>query len=257
MINAVVLIEDIDAAQVPALIVTGALEPAEVGRQLMSLPATVVAEVLTSMPVMMAAAVCRDSVGCGDEMILLENLPPEIASDVMFTDLVLFAGVDDLHAFRLLALEGVPLGKYKQEVSDRTLEVTNVRGETVRIPFALDPERVKLYVNTLLALDEECFDRLVDAMGGEETLITLCAFVVSVMVSRDYDWDDEWMEVVADRGLLVSALALSRQVDRIALEHELLDPHLESMKAHFAPTQEVFEQFEGVSTEDLLGELEL
>ncbi len=257
MQTALVQIQDIDAAHVPALIATGTLEPAEVGRQLMSLPSAIVAEVLTGMPVMMAAAVCRDSVGCGDEMVLLSSLPVDTATDVMFTDLVLFAGVGDLHAFKRLALDGMSKGEYDGEVADRTLEVTNVRGEAVRVAFALDPERAKLYVTTIFSLEESHRDRLIDSIGGEEAFVSFCAFVVSVMMDCDYDWDEAWIQSLAEHGILVPAMSLSRRVDRIALEHELLEPHVGKMEQHFAPVQEVFAEYEGTSTEDLLAGLVL
>ncbi len=257
MSTAVIRIQDIDSAQVPALIATGTLEPSEVGRQLIGLPQVVVTEVLTGMPVMMAAAVCRDSVGCGDEMMFLAHLPVDAAADVMLTDLVLFAGISDLHAFKRLALEGMPLDQYRDEVSDRTIEVTNVRGDVVRIPFVLDPERAKLYVTTLLALDEPHRDELIEKLGGEEAFVTLCAFVVSVMMDQDCEWDEEWIKAIASHGVLVPAMSLSRRVDRIALEHELLEPHVESMQRHFAPVQAVFAEYEDTSTADLLASLEL
>lgn len=225
-------------------------------------------EELSRLPVVLAAEACRNSVGCGDEMALLPLLPPETAVAVMFTDLVLFGESDGLHLFRQMVVRGLDDDAYDVELAERTVEVTTTSGRTVRVSLVIDPERAKLYVMTVLGMESKArralfcqMDWRVDSEDedfGEDVFIKLIGFVFRAMEDGDLEQDYDFYDLVQDfdEDAWSEAWASCHNVERVALEQELLEPHLEAMARHFAVVADLFEEHADMGVDDVIEGIE-
>ena len=222
---------------------------------------------LARMPVVLAAEVCRNSVGCGDEMVLLPLLPPETAVDLMFTDLTLFGKPDGLHLFQQMVVRGLAEDKVDAELAERVVTITTTSGKTVTVPIVIDTERAKLYVMTVIGMNVEARKELYRCMdptgerglfNGEKVFIDLVAFVICAMNDGDIEHDEEFFERLTDfdEGLLEDAISCSTHVERVALEQDLLEPHVEAMARHFAVVADLFEQHGDKGVDDIIGDIE-
>lgn len=219
---------------------------------------------LALLPVVLVAEICRNSVGCGDEMALLPLLPPETAVDVMFTDMTLFGRPDGLHLFRQMVVRGLEGDAYDAELAERTVEVTTTSGRTVRVSLVIDPERAKLYVVTVLGMKRKARRALFCQMDwradsededfGEDVFIKLIGFVFSAMEDGDLEQDYDFYELVQDfdEDAWSEAWAACHNVERVALEQELLEPHVEAMARHFAVVANLFEEHADKDVDDVL-----
>lgn len=222
---------------------------------------------LAQLPVVLAAEACRNSVGCGDEMALLPLLPPETAVDVMFTDLTLFGRPDGLHLFRQMVVRGQDAEAYDAELAERTVLVTTTSGRTVRVPIVIDPERAKLYVATVLGMKQKARGKIFRQMDwrvdhddesyGWEVFARLVGFVFRAMQDEDLEKDDDFYDLVQDfdEDMFEAAWAECYNTERVVLEQELLEPHVEAMARHFAVVADLFEKHADEGVDDVVEDI--
>lgn len=222
---------------------------------------------LAQLPVVLAAEVCCQSVGCGDEMALLPLLPPETAVAVLFTDPTLFAQADGLHLFRQMVVREQDEEAYDAELDERTVTVTTTRGKTVRVPIVIDPERAKCYVATVIGMKRKPRRRLFremdyregqrDEVFGGEVFTTLIAFVFRAMEDGDLEPDPDFDDLVHDfdEDTYSQAWAECSDVERVALEQELIEPYREAMARHFAVVADLFEKYADAGVGDVVEDI--
>ena len=224
-------------------------------------------EALARLPVVLVAAVCRDEVGCGDEMALLPLLAPQTAVDVMFTDMTLFAMADGLHLFHRMVRDGASVEEYDGEMRERTISVTTTSGTVVDVPLVVDPERAKLYCATVMRMSEEDRDAFFGAMDlvttqsnprfGVDEFCGVLAFVLACMRDDELEEDEDFVELVESFGDLFGYhLKDLLELDRLVLEQEMLEPHLVAMARNFTVAANLFEEHADKGVDELLGDLE-
>ena len=221
---------------------------------------------LAELSTVACAAACRHDVGCGDEMALLSLLPPSKAVDVMFLELTFFGKAEGCHLFCRMVRDGASVEEYDGEVQERTIPVTTTSGTVVDVPLVVDPERAKLYCATVMRMPEEARDAFFGAMDlttsgrnslfGVNEFCGVLAFVLRCMRDGDLEEDTEFVELVESFGDLFGDLQDLCDLERLTLEQEMLDPHIEAMARHFGAAADLFEDHADKSVDEILDGLD-
>lgn len=231
------LVRRVDPEEFATLVVAGRISGSVAGA-LLSIPAGYARECLSAMPVLHQASITSQEICGGLEAAMLPLLSKDVALQTIMVDVAVFSKMDELDNWMDHFIHGQSIEEIAEATDRRTIRITDGSGKLIDIPIRVHPERVLVYLTTILCADSQSWrEAMLEALGPEFLAYLLVAVEENVIVV-DEDFMLE-LRVVVPEDYYYDAVRLSEHLSLESLEADLIELHSEAMRDAFAITPEM------------------
>lgn len=218
-----------------ALVASGHLKPNALGEALLRLPAKDAKMHMQTLPALVQVQTATAAIGSGTEVPLLPLMLADQAAITAMIDTSMFE-VPQLITLLRRAGDEDGLGDFDEVVTERKrrmITLTNRKGESVRVPVYVNPDRAWAYFQTVIRAEDRAWRREVLRKLGAIFLAYLLACKREDKLEVE---DEEWeavMNLCPETYLARAREAAGEDIESDGLEDDLIKRHRAAMKEAF------------------------